>query len=35
MTARLPVATLDRVPHEGNVADVNAQMMRRLAEAAE
>ena len=33
--ARLPVATLDRVPHEGNVADVNAQMMRRLAEAAE
>ena len=33
--ARLPVATLDRVPHEGNVADVNAQLSRRLAEAAE
>ena len=33
--ARLPVATLDRVPHEGNVADVNTQLSRRLAEAAE
>jgi phenylpropionate dioxygenase-like ring-hydroxylating dioxygenase large terminal subunit/AcrR family transcriptional regulator len=33
--ARLPVATLDRVPHEGNVADVNNQLARRLAAAAE